>query len=79
MKDHATRQEKLDQISAYESIEGISGADGSSTQTTYSFLGGIPKAKVLQVLKPHIFFDDKIDNLEESADTVPCVYIPASE
>ena len=41
--------------------------------------GGIPKAKVLQVLKPHIFFDDKIDNLEESADTVPCVYIPASE
>lgn len=43
------------------------------------FLGGIPKAKVLQVLKPHIFFDDKIDNLEESADTVPCVYIPASE
>lgn len=43
------------------------------------FLGGIPKAKVLQVLKPHIFFDDKIDNLEDSADTVPCVYIPASE
>ena len=43
------------------------------------FLGGIPKAKVLRVLKPHIFFDDKIDNLEESADTVPCVYIPASE
>ena len=43
------------------------------------FLGGIPKAKVLEVLKPHIFFDDKIDNLEESADTVPCVYIPASE
>ena len=43
------------------------------------FLGGISKAKVLQVLKPHIFFDDKIDNLEESADTVPCVYIPASE
>jgi len=43
------------------------------------FLGGIPKAKVLQVLKPHIFFDDRIDNLEESADTVPCVYIPASE
>ncbi len=43
------------------------------------FLGDISKAKVLQVLKPHIFFDDKIDNLEESANTVPCVYIPASE
>ena len=39
VQDYATHQEKLDQISAYESIEGISGADGSSTQTTYSFLG----------------------------------------
>ena len=27
VEDYATRQEKLDQISAYESIEGISGAD----------------------------------------------------
>lgn len=44
-EDYATRQEKLDQISAYESIEGISGADGSSTQTTYSFLGGSRKRK----------------------------------
>ena len=45
VEDYATRQEKLDQISAYESIEGISGADGSSTQTTYSFLGGFRKRK----------------------------------
>lgn len=44
-EDYATRQEKLDQISAYESIEGISGADRSSTQTTYSFLGGSRKRK----------------------------------
>ena len=45
VEDYATRQEKLDQISAYESIEGISGADGSSTQTTCSFLGGSRKRK----------------------------------
>lgn len=44
-EDYATRQEKLNQISAYESIEGISGANGSSTQTTYSFLGGSRKRK----------------------------------
>ena len=31
------------------------------------FLGGASKAKVLDIFKPHIFFDDKRENLEESA------------
>jgi 5'-nucleotidase len=39
------------------------------------FLGGIEKGKVLDVLRPHIFFDDQRHNLE-SATMVPCVHIP---
>lgn len=37
------------------------------------FLGGIEKSKVLEVLKPHIFFDDQRRHLVH---TVPCVHIP---
>ncbi|GHH34531.1 5'-nucleotidase [Lentzea cavernae] len=37
------------------------------------FLGGIEKRKVLDVLKPHIFFDDQRQHL---VDSVPCVHIP---
>ncbi len=40
------------------------------------FLGGIEKTDVLEVLRPHIFFDDKLDNLTGSADTIPSVHIP---
>ncbi len=37
------------------------------------FLGGIEKGKVLEVLKPHIFFDDQRRHL---VPTVPCVHVP---
>lgn len=37
------------------------------------FLGGIEKGKVLDVLKPHIFFDDQRQHL---VNTVPCVHVP---
>ncbi|APZ35594.1 5'-nucleotidase [Microbacterium aurum] len=40
------------------------------------FLGGIEKAKVLRVLKPHIFFDDQIGHLRGAADEVPSVHVP---
>lgn len=40
------------------------------------FLGGIEKAKVLRVLKPHIFFDDQLRHLEDSADDIPSVHVP---
>lgn len=40
------------------------------------FLGGIKKARVLRVLKPHIFFDDQINHLTASADEVPSVHVP---
>lgn len=37
------------------------------------FLGGLWKAPILDVLKPHIFFDDQRRHLVQ---TVPCVHIP---
>jgi 5'-nucleotidase len=39
-------------------------------------LGGIEKNNVLEVLKPHIFFDDQLGHLEPAAKTTPSVHIP---
>lgn len=39
-------------------------------------LGGIEKKKVLEVLRPHIFFDDQIGHLEPAASSIPSVHIP---
>ncbi|MCI0560649.1 MAG: 5'-nucleotidase [Nitrososphaera sp.] len=38
--------------------------------------GGIEKKNVLDVLKPHIFFDDQIGHLTPAADSTPSVHIP---
>lgn len=40
------------------------------------FLGGVNKAKVLDVLKPHIFFDDQMTHLENTKNISPSVHIP---
>jgi len=40
------------------------------------FLGGISKKRVLDILKPHIFFDDKMVNLQETASYIPSVHVP---
>lgn len=39
-------------------------------------MGGIEKKRVLDVLKPHIFFDDQLSHLEPAAETTPSVLIP---
>ncbi len=39
-------------------------------------LGGIEKKNVLDVLKPHIFFDDQIGHLTPAADSTPSVHVP---
>ena len=39
-------------------------------------LGGIEKQRVLEVLKPHIYFDDQIGHLELLSGTTPSVHIP---
>lgn len=40
------------------------------------FLGGIQKKRILDVLKPHVFFDDQLAHLEPTASEVPSVHIP---
>ena len=40
------------------------------------FLGGIEKAKVLEILRPHIFFDDQPAHLKSTSSVVPSVHIP---
>lgn len=39
------------------------------------FLGGIEKSRILNILKPHIFFDDQMTHLEH-LDNIPAVHIP---
>jgi len=40
------------------------------------FLGGVEKRLVLEVLQPHIFFDDQRLHLDGAAGVLPCVHIP---
>ena len=40
------------------------------------FLGGVDKGKVLEILKPHIFFEDQLGNLTNAARVAPSVYVP---
>lgn len=40
------------------------------------FLGGIEKASVLRVLKPHIYFDDQLSHLKKAINDVPSVHVP---
>lgn len=40
------------------------------------FLGGVEKAKVLEVLDPHMFFDDQKTHLEPTATLLPSVHVP---
>ena len=40
------------------------------------FLGGIDKAKILEVFRPHIFFDDQLLHIESVARVAPCVHVP---
>lgn len=40
------------------------------------FLGGIDKRRVLEIMKPHIFFDDQLRHLTSVAGDIPSVHIP---
>ena len=39
-------------------------------------MDGLPKKRVLDVLKPHIYFDDQLKHLESTSATVPSVLVP---
>jgi 5'-nucleotidase len=40
------------------------------------FLGGVEKSNILEVLKPHIFFDDQKLHLNPSSKILPSVHVP---
>lgn len=40
------------------------------------FLGGVEKKRILEVMKPHIFFDDQQYHLRAAAPFLPCVHVP---
>lgn len=48
---------------------------GVSPDETF-FLGGIEKARILQILQPHIFFDDQLTHLVSAAGAIPSVHVP---
>ena len=43
------------------------------------FLGGLPKGPILEVLEPHIFFDDQRRHVEGASRSTPSVHIPFGE
>ena len=43
------------------------------------FLGGLPKGPMLEVLQPHIFFDDQRRHVEGASLSTPSVHIPFGE
>lgn len=40
------------------------------------FLGGVEKHRILEVMKPHIFFDDQMRHITSAAGNIPSVHIP---
>mgnify|MGYP003560615706 CR=1 FL=1 len=40
------------------------------------FLGGIDKSRILNILKPHIFFDDQTVHTDSAAKLVPAARVP---
>jgi 5'-nucleotidase len=40
------------------------------------FLGGIDKGAIMEILRPHIFFDDQRTHLKSTALSVPSVHVP---
>ena len=40
------------------------------------FLGGMDKARILEIFRPHIFFDDQKLHLKRAREIAPCVHVP---
>jgi 5'-nucleotidase len=40
------------------------------------FMGGVDKSTVLEIIKPHMFFDDQVRHLEPSSSVLPSVHVP---
>lgn len=48
---------------------------GVSPDETF-FLGGIEKHNILEIMKPHIFFDDQMQHIDSVAGNIPSVHVP---
>lgn len=48
---------------------------GVSANETF-FLGGMEKARVLSIFRPHLFFDDQLSHLKSPAGNIPMVHVP---
>lgn len=59
---------------AHERVVTTLKAWGVSADDTF-LLGGMEKNRVLNILKPHIFFDDQLNHLS-STENVPMVHVP---
>lgn len=61
---------------AHERVVTTLGSWGVSADETF-FLGGMDKARVLSVFKPHIFFDDQLTHIKSGpGGTIPMVHVP---
>lgn len=61
---------------SHERVVTTLGSWGVSADETF-FLGGMDKARVLSVFKPHIFFDDQLTHLQSGpGGTIPMVHVP---
>ncbi|WP_119305963.1 5'-nucleotidase [Cohaesibacter haloalkalitolerans] len=60
---------------AHERVITTLEAWGVSPDETF-FLGGMKKARILEVFKPHMFFDDQRSHLDQNVDGVSLVHIP---
>lgn len=60
---------------AHERVTTTLKSWGVSPDETF-FLGGMDKARILSVFRPHMFFDDQLGHLQPSAANIPMVHIP---
>ena len=61
---------------SHERVVTTLGSWGVSADETF-FLGGMSKARVLSVFRPHIFFDDQLTHLKAApGGTIPMVHVP---
>lgn len=60
---------------AHERVINTLGTWGLSVDEML-LLGGVDKRRFLEIMKPHIYFDDQIGHLDESIMNIPLVHIP---
>ena len=63
--------EREDGLAALESLRRLPHHGGE-----LFLLGGIDKARVLNILRPHIFFDDQVGHFAHLDPNIPAVHIP---